>query len=477
MPRFSTAFGLTNAQAELDFVDIDLATDTPLYLDPYAIQIRADEFSESCTDHIRSFFNALLDALREDNDVRATSLLSNLREPNETFLGQSVGRPRGRAVGTHKGAELARAIRESRAFETGLLSDLSEAALFIYGVGSDTISDLTTNILRNLLAEYTKEQCEIYGIETRPVRNIGPIWNITRRDWEACALDLPIYHGRPILLVPKSLVRFRLCLDTQEFYNHHMIEFLRQEYENSNSSLVNILKDGTRRVYKNAVKERHPMIKDDLASFVRDHPEVLERYKELKGAEGALEIDELERFFDERVFANALIERLQAIPGGNDSASEYHSVMIGICTFLFHPSLIIPVKEQEIHEGRKRIDIKFTNAARRGFFATVLQSPQMRSINVPIECKNYTRRIANPEMDQLQGRFGHTRGFFGILLCRDMDNKDRIRAGCRDTALDGRGYMLALDDEDIISMLGFVRDGLRGNIDRYLQMRLDEISG
>lgn len=163
MPRFSKVFGLTNTQAELDFVDIDLATDTPLYIDPYAIQIRADEFSEVCTDHIHSYFNALLDALRARNDVRATNLLSNLREPNETFLGQSVGRPRGRAVGAHKAAQLAQAFRESQAFETGLLSDLSEAALFIYGVGSDTISDLTTNILRNLLAKYTKEQCEITG--------------------------------------------------------------------------------------------------------------------------------------------------------------------------------------------------------------------------------------------------------------------------------------------------------------------------
>ncbi|MEO1537684.1 MAG: hypothetical protein AAFR73_08115 [Pseudomonadota bacterium] len=56
-----------------------------------------------------------------------------------------------------------------------------------------------------------------------------------------------------------------------------------------------------------------------------------------------------------------------------------------------------------------------------------------------------------------------------------MDNKERIRSGCRDTALDQRGYMLALDDEDIVAMLGFVRDGVRGNIDRYLQMRLNEI--
>jgi hypothetical protein len=100
----------------------------------------------------------------------------------------------------------------------------------------------------------------------------------------------------------------------------------------------------------------------------------------------------------------------------------------------------------------------------------------MRAISVPIECKNYTRKITNPELDQLQGRFGHTRGFFGILVCRSIDDKQRIKAAYRDTALDGRGYMLALDDEDIIEMLGYVREGARKNIDIYLQKRLDEIT-
>jgi hypothetical protein len=45
MARFSSIFRLSNSQAELDFVDIDTAHDIPLYLDPYAIQIREDAWS------------------------------------------------------------------------------------------------------------------------------------------------------------------------------------------------------------------------------------------------------------------------------------------------------------------------------------------------------------------------------------------------------------------------------------------------
>lgn len=213
------------------------------------------------------------------------------------------------------------------------------------------------------------------------------------------------------MLAPKFSVRRRISLDSQESYNHHMITFLQQEYLEAGDALVQVLKSGKSRVTKGSVKKRHPFVKDELAAFVRDHPEALERYKELKGAQGPLATGELEMFFDERVFARVLIERLTQIASGSEAASEYHSVATGICTFLFFPNLICPVKEQELHEGRKRIDIKFTNTAKDGFFRRMLAAPQTRAISVSVECKNYQKEINNPELDQLSGRFGHQRGF------------------------------------------------------------------
>lgn len=306
MARFSVAFGLSNSQASLDFVDVDLSTDTPLYIDPYAIQIRDDEWSAKCGDAIRSFFTEVLTALRSDNVARASHLMSRLGEPNETFLGQSIGTPSGRGVGRGKANQFASALRNSRAFRTGVIGDISEAELFIYGVGPDMISDLTTNIIRGHLADYTKQQCDLHGIPTRIVRSLGPVWNPERRDWVSQDLQLPVHAGKPILLVPKFSVRFGLSLDSQEFYNHHMIEFLRREYLISNSALVQTLKSGEKRVTKAAVKEKHPFIKDDLARFVSDHPEVLEVYKSIKGAAGPIPPDMLEKFFDEGAFAQAL---------------------------------------------------------------------------------------------------------------------------------------------------------------------------
>jgi len=134
------------------------------------------------------------------------------------------------------------------------------------------------------------------------------------------------------------------------------------------------------------------------------------------------------------------------------------------------------VKEKELHEGRKRIDIKFTNAAQNGFFQRILAAPQTRALSIPFECKNYSQDPENPEFDQLTSRFGHQRGFFGILVCRSISNRERIVAAGRDTVNDGRGYMLGFDDTDIIKMLELIEAGSRQAIDVFLQQKFDEIS-
>jgi len=440
MANFSRTFGINANQATLDFVDVELDSDTPLYLDPYAIQIKGDDWSIKCGDYIRSFFTELLNALRASNSARATHLLQNLHEPNETRLGVSKGKANGKAIGEKKAKLLAEAIKRSRAFSTGNLSDMSEAELFVRLIGPDTISDMVTNVLRGLLAEYTYEQCQIHGIKTEPVNTLGPVWNNQSLDWESKTLNLPVYTNfpnyilDPILLIPKFTVR------------------------------------------------RHPMVKDGLAEFVAKHPEILEAYKKLKGAAGPLSNEELtlildDEFFDERLFATSLSNRLRTIAPGNASAEDYHSVTMGICTFLFYPALSIPVKEHEIHQGRKRIDFKYTNSATQGFFHSMLQHAGTRSIDVPFECKNYSKDVANPEMDQISGRFSIHRGRLGFLLCRSVDNKARLIERCRDTVTDDRGYVIVFDDDDLHEMLMYVRDGDREALDKFLHGKFSEIVG
>jgi hypothetical protein len=149
--RVSEAFGLRKTQAELDFVDVDLERDAPLFVDPFAISQRLDLLSQECHLTLQAFFQRVVDFIRAGNDADAQALLLRLREPNETRLGYSRRRPQGAGIGTMRAGQLFAALQGSTAVQTGFLRSLEECELMIEGIARDKLSDLTTNVIRGHL--------------------------------------------------------------------------------------------------------------------------------------------------------------------------------------------------------------------------------------------------------------------------------------------------------------------------------------
>ena len=450
MPRFSEYFSLNLSQHQLDFVDVSNSYDTPVFVDPFAIEIRNDIWAAQASESIRVFFKEVLDALRNGDNDRAENLMSHLQEPRETFLGVSSGPPKGRGVGSKQAKELISSIKASTAYATGLLSDLSEMALYVVGVDRDKISDLTTNIIRELLVDYTQEQCELHDIETRNY-NGPPVWDNQLKNWVSKYVQLPFIDETAILLVPKYIVRRRLSLDSQEFYDKQITDFLVSENLKANSSLVQTIK-GKKKVFKGDVRKQNPKSKALIANMVKDNPEILELYKELAKTSGSMTTF-VEGEISVNVVCNALIKEINTIPTGSAAADRYHNAILGALTVLFYPDLIQPRKEWPIHSGRKRIDIVFTNAADTGFFAHRRDGTNTQANTVIVECKNYTDDIANEELDQLLGRFDNNRGKFGIMTCRAVKDQKRLDDRCRDMSSRSQGFIVVLTDDDILGML------------------------
>ena len=345
------------------------------------------------------------------------------------------------------------AIKSSAAFSSGLLTDLSEMALYVENVDRDKISDLTTNIIREHLVDYTNQQCELYGIPVRDY-NGPPMWNANRRNWESKFVKLPYISDDPVLLVPKHIVRRRLSLDSQDFYNKQITDFLVSEHLTANSSLVTVLKNKTRKVYKGDVRKKHPKSKSLIADIVSKHPNMLDFYKKMAKQTGMM-VNFSEDHPSTSAVCVELASKLQATPTGAKDADRYHQLSLGILTTCFYPSLIQPHKEWEINGGRKRIDIVFTNAADTGFFAHRRDANNTSATMVIVECKNYSSDINNPEIDQLLGRFDLNRGKFGIITCRAIDDEKLLLERCRDLAKGSTGYIIVLTDKDLLEILDF----------------------
>jgi hypothetical protein len=458
MSRFSARYNLQLTQPTLDFVDIRLSHDTALFIDPYAISSRNDGWSALCNAHLSSFFTRIIDCIQREDIEQAEFLLNGLSEPNETHLGLSRARPQGRGVSGKQARDLYAALARSRAAHTGILTELSECDLFVPGIGPDKISDITTNVIRGLLIKYTQDQCDLHGIQLEGSVASGRIWNIDEGRWMQQYVRLPVVDGQRIILVPKFIARYNMSIDYDEYYNHYVLNFLQSEHLGAHSSLVRALKNGNFVVTEKDLKKQHPKTKDWLAMFSENHPEILERYKTYKKtmiasrdkqAEAVMNEDD----FDEASFALSLREHLACILPGKESAHAFHKLIVGIIEFLFWPDLIYPREEHPIYEGRKRIDVTYTNASYDGFFFRLSHNRKIPCGKIIIECENYWDDPENPEVDQLAGRFSVNLGRFGFLICRNVDKPELLRKRCRDTCLANNGFIIVLDNSQIDEFL------------------------
>jgi len=478
--KISEHFNLNKSQYELDFVDINTDEDLPLFLDPYYLSIRNDRWSLNAARTIQSFFAHFLTLMRNNQEGLARELFSHLHEPNETCLGMSIGAPSGRGIGVQDANDIFESIIESQAVTSGVLEHLEDTRIFVEGVGKDKISDMTTNIIRKDLIEYTQNQCKLLGIPLSSNIPTGDMWDKVHKRWISAYDDMLIVNDKKILLVPKYIVSYANKYTPDYYTQHFVLNYLQNEHLRLNSALVQRVtrKDGTEKVFvtKKSIKDTTSFTKEYLKNFTIQHPDIFSKFKD----ELPDEISEVSQheFASEDIFAiiDYLIVTLKEIKSGGEEATKYHKVVTGILELIFYPYLVSPIPENEIHNGRKRIDITFDNAAETGFFYRLSNSYNIPSQFIHVECKNYSKDVANPELDQLSGRFSPNRGQFGLMLCRTIDNMERFLNRCADTYSDNRGLIIPLVDEDLIYLMEEIKADRRESIDEFLMERYRNIA-
>lgn len=163
-----------------------------------------------------------------------------------------------------------------------------------------------------------------------------------------------------------------------------------------------------------------------------------------------------------------MMRGLAGIQSGFAAANAFHSFILSAIECIFKDALSRPVKEEKIHESRKRVDIVFTNSADHGFFLDLRLKYEVHCPLIFFECKNYSGDPENPELDQLTGRFSDKRGMFGVIVCRTIEDRKKMLQRCKDVVHDNRGYPLVIDDTDINHLLRLRANGAFDSIDEYM---------
>ncbi len=447
--RVTAHFGLAKTQPEVDFVDVDLATDVRIFVDPRALRRFNTPWGQECVALIQDFFRRVLRSIHEGDDETAVGLLRMLREPNETHLGFSTGQARGRGLGSQSARDVGNALKDSEAAKSGLLQDLEDTVLMVPGVASDIVSDIATNVIRQPLIRYTQEASEWYGIPVTSGVASGPMWDPQAEEWFEDYVDLPIVDNRRLLLVPKSIVRRRMDFDVGEYYRHFILPALQARELEATTELVRLV-GKVPHVTKSDLIKKYGQGKQVAIDFTLETPELLETYRASKAGRITPPLNH------EGVAAyvgvdtpdwDTLLQAVTSLPPGPECSDRYHRSVEALLTAVFYPALSFPRIEERLHSGRKRIDISYANIAEQGFFRWL--GNNYPSQHVFIECKNYSADPANPEVDQLAGRFSPNRGQFGILAVRTVENRELLQSRLRDTASDDRGFIIFLDDDDL----------------------------
>lgn len=86
---------------QIDFVNIIIGQDTSLYLDPLLISVTDTDFARECNEAIENFFATLSRAYISSDNDQLDEILAHIGEVNETYLGMSTAKPKGKGCSTH----------------------------------------------------------------------------------------------------------------------------------------------------------------------------------------------------------------------------------------------------------------------------------------------------------------------------------------------------------------------------------------
>lgn len=200
----SMAWGIaTSAIDAVGAIDVTLNCDTNLFIDPLLLSEASNSEFAACADaaYTARFekIGALLVASNASGDLadRSAKNLLRFHEIPYTHLGYSSGTS-GSGFGTLLTDNLANNAKQALALGVRDPDLFIVLSLFEAGVGPDRISDMTTNIVLDCLATFTRQACDQLGQATQPYKIGATTYQLPPN---------PLNPKEPLLLVPKDIVR------------------------------------------------------------------------------------------------------------------------------------------------------------------------------------------------------------------------------------------------------------------------------
>ena len=237
MPSITSYYGISGP---VPFVDVNVAADNRLFLDPHAIRLARgpQPFARDAINCADTFLHEVTDSVIKGTPGhmrRGENLLQHFVEPWETRLGMSKTGFNGHGGADGIGTLIWETLNDNVAalIRIGVFKQLEDLPLFVEGIDRDITSDVTTRIVFGPLGQYTEAMIAKFPEFTAGTHTVGTfrrqVWDPVTREWDEIDITVPIANGKPLMLVPASWARANLLMSAGRFYETSVLSYAQLE--------------------------------------------------------------------------------------------------------------------------------------------------------------------------------------------------------------------------------------------------------
>lgn len=282
-------------------IDISLVCDIPLFIDPMLIFNSDKSTYQSLHQEFIQYFHFLYTKSKQGLSNKEIDAWFNFSEVPNNWLGYSLVGNKGLALGRQFANFLYNNIEF--ALNTNYISKTQhiEKAMLLYeGSGKDKISDLTVNLIKRFLCEYTEEFAKEYIspdlCRTIPVEKA--YFNYETESFVSREYTLPFVYNEKerveyVLLTPFDILREdEPAINREDFYKSH--ERIRAVIENDTlrTYVNNYIGQAVRQYEENQKKNRRAIKENSIQKvernafkeIVKEYPELYDYYIKLQEA-------------------------------------------------------------------------------------------------------------------------------------------------------------------------------------------------
>lgn len=435
-PRLNDFHGLSFTQEEVDFAIPFLDEDIPLYMDPFLLWKSPSQQDNALHGSITNSFN-YLGKLFTKNEDEAISTLKEISECDEVGLGNSKSK-RGKRIGDKMARSILSTFEDIPQIQDNGFTHFELLQLLIEDFSKDRVSDISCNLLKSFLIDYTIQQCTKFSIPTENTEI--QFFDNRKLKFLDEQVNLPVNPNtkEPILLLPKRWLRFIPWINFEDFYNNYI-------------------------KISDKISAGKTVPRAEILEFNRKNYDQLQAYIERKQLEQKdCKNDPL--FSQIPVLSSKRkLSSIKKLPTGktNNADQKYEQFLCPLLASMLYPELDFAQPQSRTVEGVLIRDLVFYNNTSDKLLKEIYEKYESKQI--VIELKN-TKEISTVHINQLNRYLNDEFGNFGIIFTRNKPPKN-VYKNTIDLWAGQRRCILILDDEDLELMCQVYENKQRKPID------------